>query len=261
MRDLFFCCGGNKGVTDLQRCRPNPFFFRILHQSRITSRLADGVSRRPVPSFSGGHTCDKAQRTSLGATLRLYSATLHKRLAVHSGGVDKTLDPFVNHVYKGRMKRTTTQAARSILEGLRRFKAKADQLESQTYTHADGTVLYPAELDVIDAVGHHPGLNVSRLAAMNGVSRAAVSRMTTGLVRKGMLEKERPAGRREVSLRLTAKGEAVHHETEAHYDDLYAALEAHLGAGDPGAQAAEFCALLALVEEHLEQAHGVAGSS
>jgi DNA-binding MarR family transcriptional regulator len=70
-----------------------------------------------------------------------------------------------------------------------------------------GEALYYSELQVIDAVQNNPGINVTALAGLLGITTGTVSPIVNRLAKRGYLKKSRATGDgRVVRLELAEKG-------------------------------------------------------
>lgn len=84
---------------------------------------------------------------------------------------------------------------------------KYTQWEDRKRTYGTEIPLSKAEIHTIAAVGGSPGLNITSLAEILGITKGAASQMIYKLVDKGAVEKKvSPDSDTEVSLRLTADG-------------------------------------------------------
>jgi DNA-binding MarR family transcriptional regulator len=90
------------------------------------------------------------------------------------------------------------------------FMRVVNKLARLAQTPADlgtGEALYYSELQVIDAVQNNPGINVTALANLLGITTGTVSPIVNQLANRGYLRKSRISGDgRVVRLELTEKG-------------------------------------------------------
>jgi DNA-binding MarR family transcriptional regulator len=90
------------------------------------------------------------------------------------------------------------------------FMRVVNKLARLAQTPADlgtGEALYYSELQVIDAVQNNPGINVTALANLLGITTGTVSPIVNQLANRGYLKKSRISGDgRVVRLELTEKG-------------------------------------------------------
>lgn len=84
---------------------------------------------------------------------------------------------------------------------------KYSQMENKKRAYGTDMLLSKSEIHTIAAVGDHPGINITTLAELLGVTKGAASQMIYKLVDKGVVEKKRsPLSDTEVVLNLTAEG-------------------------------------------------------
>ncbi len=95
-------------------------------------------------------------------------------------------------------------------------------VEKSPRDFGSGDKLFPSEIHVIEAIGNHPGVNMTELAAELGVSKPAVTQIVGKVARKKLLRRYKSAhNRKEVLVRLTEKGEVAflgHQEFHARMD-------------------------------------------
>lgn len=91
---------------------------------------------------------------------------------------------------------------------LERVIHKYNQWENKQRTYGTDTVLSKAEIHTIAAVGDNPGINITALADILGITKGAASQMIYKLVEKGAVEKKvSPNSDTEVVLNLTGDGQ------------------------------------------------------
>jgi DNA-binding MarR family transcriptional regulator len=84
------------------------------------------------------------------------------------------------------------------------------KLESTPRDYGTGDLLYSSDIHTIVAVSRSPGCNLTQLAALLSISKAAVSKFAAKLLRMGYLAKSRRMDNdREVIFNLTKKGQAA----------------------------------------------------
>ncbi|MCL6456998.1 MAG: MarR family winged helix-turn-helix transcriptional regulator, partial [Gorillibacterium sp.] len=100
---------------------------------------------------------------------------------------------------------------------------KYNQWENKQRTYGTDTVLSKAEIHTIVAVGDNPGINITALADILGITKGAASQMIYKLVGKGAVEKKvSPNSDTEVVLNLTEDGQknyAAHSEYHLQTND------------------------------------------
>ena len=94
---------------------------------------------------------------------------------------------------------------------------KYNQWESKKRTYGTSVPLSRAEIHTIAAVGAHPNINITTLAAVLGITKGAASQMIYKLVDKGAVEKRvSPDSDSEVVLNLTEQGQ-INYEMHREY--------------------------------------------
>ncbi len=90
------------------------------------------------------------------------------------------------------------------------------ELERTARDYGTGEGLFSSEIHTVTAVSDCPGLNLTQLAEKLGVSKAAVSKFTSKLIKRGYLEKKRSgSNQKEVLFYVTGKGKLA---AEGHSD-------------------------------------------
>ncbi|MDU1389686.1 MAG: helix-turn-helix domain-containing protein, partial [Eggerthella sp.] len=69
-------------------------------------------------------------------------------------------------------------------KAIERVLHKYMQLEEMPFTYGDGIRLTQREIHAIDAIGENPDVNITQLAEMQGVTKAAMSQMIYRLLDK-----------------------------------------------------------------------------
>ena len=81
------------------------------------------------------------------------------------------------------------------------------QLEKNPRDFGTGDVLFPSEVHMIDVIGKNPGINITGLAKVLGVTKGAVPKIIAKLDRKGLLNRYRRGdNQKEVLLELSKRG-------------------------------------------------------
>ena len=97
---------------------------------------------------------------------------------------------------------------RALSRLMERTIHKYIQMEKKTRCYGTGIPLTQAEIHTLAAVGDCPGINVTALAKLRGVTKGAASQMVYKLVEKGLVEKRvSPHSDTEVVLSLTEDGQ------------------------------------------------------
>ena len=87
----------------------------------------------------------------------------------------------------------------------------------QTYTVIEknpiviptGQIIHLTEVQTIAAIGDHPGINMTQLAEVIGVTRGAVSQTLRKLTHKKLVHRSKQKNNKEINLSLTQIGEVV----------------------------------------------------
>jgi len=114
-----------------------------------------------------------------------------------------------------------------ILQKLEKVIVMMESMHTPSLSFGTGVLMHTKEIHTIQAIGRHPGINVTKLAEHAGVTKGAVSQTINKLVRKGLVRKTHlPGNDKEVVLELTNLGEIgfKNHE-KFHMDTLNMARE------------------------------------
>ena len=129
------------------------------------------------------------------------------------------------------MKKEILKICRLLLDVISEFYEN----DSRARTFGTDTELYHSEIHMLQCIEENPGLYISGIASLLGVTRGAASQTAKRLERKQMLVKEAsPGDNKRISLRLTPKGQtAADHHRAAHekYDSQIADILAGADAG------------------------------
>lgn len=93
---------------------------------------------------------------------------------------------------------------------------KMKRIEQKPRYFGTEILLYPSEIHTIEAIGKNPGINVTDLAALQGVTKGAVSQVIRKLADKEMVIRMKDEkSDREVLLMLSPTGKIAHaaHQT------------------------------------------------
>lgn len=114
-----------------------------------------------------------------------------------------------------------------FLESVYRIINKYNQKTKKPRQYESGQVLYSSEVHMIAVIGGHGSVTATQLAALQGITKGAVSQTTQKLLRKGLIHKElSPAGNNEVFISLTDAGKAVYESHLAFHQKLLAEISA-----------------------------------
>ncbi len=101
----------------------------------------------------------------------------------------------------------TKQAFEQILEELEQAMSRVSSMHESPWDFGTGTPLYRTEIHTVQAIGEHPGINITELAGLMGVTKGAVSQTVGKLVDKGLVRKTHADDNaKEILLLLTERG-------------------------------------------------------
>jgi DNA-binding MarR family transcriptional regulator len=123
--------------------------------------------------------------------------------------------------------------------------------ENRPRSYGTGHKLTRAEIHTIEAIGNHPGLSVTELARVQGISKSAISQMISRLKSKRLVAQSNvPGSERDTIIELTKSGVIAYKNHEVGHRSLYAAIETRLKDFPPNSLDS-LSKLLAGVEDHL----------
>jgi DNA-binding MarR family transcriptional regulator len=94
-----------------------------------------------------------------------------------------------------------------ILQKLEKVIARVESMHTPSLSFGTGVLMHTREIHTVQAIGHHPGINVTKLAEHTGVTKGAVSQTLKKLIKKGLVRKTHaPGNDKEVVLELTDIG-------------------------------------------------------
>jgi DNA-binding MarR family transcriptional regulator len=92
-------------------------------------------------------------------------------------------------------------------KAIERFMNAYRQMERIPRLYDGETPMYPAEIHMIESIHDNPGNNATDIAILLGLSKPAVSRMTSKLEKNGYLRKYNHSdNKKEIYYQLTPKG-------------------------------------------------------
>ena len=114
-----------------------------------------------------------------------------------------------------------------ILQKLEKVIVVIESMHTPSLSFGTGVLMHTREIHTIQAIGRHPGINVTKLAEHTGVTKGAVSQTINKLVRKGLvLKTHAPGNDKEVVLELTNLGRiGFQNHEKFHMDTLNIARE------------------------------------
>lgn len=117
----------------------------------------------------------------------------------------------------------------TLLPLLWSFIRKMNRLQGLRLDFGTGEPLSAAEIHALEAIGKHPGSNVSELAKLMEVTKGAMSQTLDRLEKKGMLGRaKREGNNKEVLPELTARGWQAFAGHEAYHAQFDAGIAVEL---------------------------------
>ncbi|WDP92020.1 MAG: MarR family transcriptional regulator [Desulfobacter sp.] len=110
---------------------------------------------------------------------------------------------------------------------------KMKRIEQKPRYFGTPYLLYPSEIHTIESVGRHPGINVTGLADLQGVTKGAVSQVIRKLVDKNMVIRMKDEQNdRDVLLKLSDTGRVAYDAHEEFHARIYPELTTVLDEAD-----------------------------
>lgn len=117
---------------------------------------------------------------------------------------------------------TKSNELNNLVQKFLRIINKFNAWESKPQKYGTDTLLYRSEVHTIEAIGLSKSINVTQLAAYQGVTKGAVSQMIDKLIKKEMVTKTILSPKEnEVALQLTEKGMQVYNAHSNYHKELY----------------------------------------
>jgi DNA-binding MarR family transcriptional regulator len=116
-----------------------------------------------------------------------------------------------------------------VLQKLEQLITKMESMHSPSLSFGTGVPMHQKEIHTVQAIGRHPGINVTNLAKHTGVTKGAVSQHLKRLVRKGLVRRTHaPGNAKEVLVELTNLGWiGFYNHEKFHMDTLDIARECY----------------------------------
>ncbi|NLY54883.1 MAG: MarR family transcriptional regulator [Firmicutes bacterium] len=109
-----------------------------------------------------------------------------------------------------------------IIELTNMILSNAIHHEHKQRNFGGGFTLHSSQLRFIDTIHRNPGINVTDLAQMLGISKSAVSKMTSKLETLGLVQRyQAPENKKDVLVKLTDQGELVHRRFLKTYHNVF----------------------------------------
>jgi DNA-binding MarR family transcriptional regulator len=94
-------------------------------------------------------------------------------------------------------------------------------IEKQPRDFGTGHTLHLSELQTVSTIGENPGINMTQLADMMGVTRGAISQTVRKLVPKKLVTRTNVRNNKEVNLGLTEVGQFVRQEYQSRMKEVF----------------------------------------
>lgn len=88
-----------------------------------------------------------------------------------------------------------------------------------------GIRVYLTEIQTVSMIGENPGINITNLAEIMGVTRGAISQTVQKLARKALITKSRERNKKEINLGLTPIGKIARDEFNSRMKDIFTFAE------------------------------------
>jgi DNA-binding MarR family transcriptional regulator len=112
---------------------------------------------------------------------------------------------------------------RELTEQFIRILNKAAERQKIPRDYGTGELIHQSEIHTIEAIGNNPGIHMSELAKILGVTRGAVQQMSEKLISKGfILRYQEPHDNKKVFLKLTKKGQIAYAGHEKSHEKMNA---------------------------------------
>ncbi len=117
-----------------------------------------------------------------------------------------------------------------LVEILNQITAKMGAMHEPAFDFGTGVPLYRSEIHTIKCIGDNPGINMSELAEVMGVTKGAVSQTINKLVNKGLVVKtSADDNAREILPQLTELGLKGYQEHELYHMQMFDAVHEYYG--------------------------------
>lgn len=103
--------------------------------------------------------------------------------------------------------KTKTDRSADLINQFSIVLNKFTALEKSPRDFGTGDKLFPSEIHVVEAIGKKPGINMTDLASVLGISKPAVTQIIGKVLKKNLVERYNGKdNRKEVLLKLTKSG-------------------------------------------------------
>lgn len=113
-----------------------------------------------------------------------------------------------------------------ILEQFYQLANRMNKMQNKSLSFPGTEPLNTPAIHLIDVIGKHNNITTTEIAEILGVTKGAVSQMTSKLERRKFIKRKKDKGNeKEVHFFLTAEGLKVYQEHEKLHEELYSELE------------------------------------
>lgn len=123
--------------------------------------------------------------------------------------MSKGLDLFVRQPYYKSMLSKNELKLNIMLDSLVKIVDGFNSTHRKGHDFGSGVKLYPAEIHTIQAIGDNPGITVTKLSKLLGVTKATVSERIGKLAKRSLVSKSQAEDNaKDILLKLTTDGKA-----------------------------------------------------
>ena len=117
-----------------------------------------------------------------------------------------------------------------LLQKIEKLITRIESMHTPALSFGTGVLMHQKEIHTVQAIGRHPGINVTKLAEYTGVTKGAVSQTIKKLTRKGLVKRTHaPGNAKEVVLELTELGWVGFYNHEKFHMDTFNVAREHYG--------------------------------
>ena len=120
---------------------------------------------------------------------------------------------------------TKEEQLQDLMEQFYSIVNRTNQLRNTPVQLAGCEPVNIAAIHLIETIGNHESINMTEVSERIGITKGAVSQMTTKLVHKGFLQKlKSPHSEKDIYLSLTESGQAIFQAHHQLHHQLYSEL-------------------------------------
>ena len=125
-----------------------------------------------------------------------------------------------------------------ILQESLKLINKYNSFDKKARKYGTDKLLYRSEIHVIDAIGMNEGMTTTKVAEILGITKGAVSQITSKLIEKKLIKKEEGKGINEVYLSLTQEGMTAYNGHCQLHEHMFSRMNKLIGDMDETTQEA-----------------------